>query len=236
MVANVGRQLSCKGGTSRLILIPIRSEERKGSAKLGTSSATGPSNNSNVGGACYDPFRDCYWRIVAESNGWMYRFDKATGLWDNPIGGAQHNLNGGYLSLTRLPNHDCLLIGTTGFGWRVFDCATRTFHTPTVTGTGALFGFGGEAQPHWIDELGGCVAWDNSTNTTAITLITPGANPRTSLVLSTLPVAGGNAVTPPARRANGTYGRLFPWRSKRILVLINGNGASDAFYYRYGAL
>ena len=108
--------------------------------------------------------------------------------------------------------------------------------TLTVTGTGALFGFGGEAQPHWIDELGGCVAWDNSTNTTAITLITPGANPRTSLVLSTLPVAGGNAVTPPARRANGTYGRLFPWRSKRILVLINGNGASDAFYYRYGAL
>lgn len=73
--------------------------------------------------------------------------------------------------------------------------------------------------------------WSNSTNTTQITTLTPGANPRTDAwTVSTLPVSGANAVTPSARVSQGTYGRFAYSPRLGGFLVFNSTSGSHYFY------
>ena len=108
---------------------------------------------------------------------------------------------------------------------RIFDCSNNTVHTPSISGTitAALSG----AQLVWVN--GKAYTWNNSSNTTLITRISPGADPRTSLIVDTLVVGGGNATVPNSAATTGTYGRF--WYSTNFNMFFLTNGINGPVYY-----
>ena len=129
-----------------------------------------------------------------------------------PVGVAYSR--NGYASACYLPDHDCILIGSSDFGestgsWLVFDCATGTYYAPTFSGMGAIGPRQGNCQPRWVPSLGAACTWNNSLNTTAIHQVDAGRqSAHRSLDNSILPVAGTSNVVPTAKSAQGTYGRF----------------------------
>jgi hypothetical protein len=128
-------------------------------------------------------------------------------------------------------------------GWCVLDCTTGLPYYPRFLLNGVLAPASGTlpnglvpgtCQPVWVPELGAALAWDNSSNTTQITKLMPGANPKVDdWTISFLPVSGSNTVTPTAAQGRGTYGRFFVWPQKKIAMVVN---AIDelTYFYRYG--
>jgi hypothetical protein len=143
------------------------------------------------------------------------------------------------------PTHDLLLVGNgdTGLGqtvtggWCVFDCTTGGYHFPTFSQQASpALSNGlepGRCQPVWVPELGCALAWDHTTNRTAITTLTPTGDPRTDpWTVGTLTVAPGNTVTPTAADPTGTYGRFFVWRQARIAGVVNAIN-QPTYFFRY---
>ena len=119
---------------------------------------------------------------------------------------------------------------------RVFDCATETMYSPPITGSfpsGITVSSMSGAQPRYVQSGQFFAVWNNSTNTTAITIFNVPANPRTGTwTVDQLPVAGSNTVTPTARTPNYTYGRFFYSQKLDGFGVINGVTEQPYFYAR----
>jgi hypothetical protein len=190
------------------------------------------------GSGCHDTTRpNVVWRAYHGSGAFRkhdLQADTITAV------GSAHGLSGN-LSLTHMPDSDCILVGhgdplaSTNSGWKVFDCVTGTFYSPTFTGgntpgSAHANGWPGSCQPSW-DAVQRCAwVWDmNTGHTTKLMKLTPGANPRTDAWTVTEVTATGG-VTPTPRLANGTYGRAFLWPSKSVFIVINAVTQSGYFY------
>lgn len=207
-------------------------------------SAENPVASDSSGlGACYDPSRHAIWyRAVNTSPTYRYTIPTSGG----PHTGAAASAVGSsvslqrYQSLTYLPGFDCILIGhsdeggSTG-GWQVFDCATGTYYTPTFSGSAPMGTTQGKGQPRWVPALAAVCCWNNASNRTQITKLTPGANPRTDAwTVSALPVSGSNTVTPSAATSpgggSGTYGRFVYSPRMGGFLVFNATTGPTYFY------
>jgi hypothetical protein len=211
------------GGTNDFLILNEATGEM-------TAGAANPEPATSSGsGSCYDPSRHAVWYKGA-ATGSFVKYDVDGDSWAT-VGSASSSSN--YSSLCYLPDDDCILWGNDFLTqkYAVFDCATGTLYTPTFSGTPAGSLRQGHSQPRWVPELGAACAWDNSTDTTAITRFTPGANPRTDpWSIDTLSVDGANAVTPSARAAAGTYGRFIYATNLGGFVLFNSTSGPIYFF------
>lgn len=193
-------------------------------------------SNSDVGtgsggGACFDPTRgtqgSIWWRGAGTDK--FCRYDVAANTWA-AVGSTF--AASGYTNLAHHPDDDYILYGcgSSSF-WKVFDCASGTLYSPTFTGTvsGSMrFGY---TQMQWVPALGAFCGWDNSSDKTRITTLTPGANPLTDgWTISYITVDGANAVTPSDRQTNGTYGRFQFSPNLNGFVLINSTSGPLYFF------
>lgn len=166
-------------------------------------------------GACYDPVRNCVWHIRANT-AQMVKIDLATGT--GTAYGAVNSWVGGNARLVYVPGHDviiCLTNISGGSGYIMFNPATGAWGSrvpPALQGTPSAGLFGGSlpagyGSGAWVPSLGGIVVWNNDSNTTEISLLTPPAsNPMSNAwTWSVVAVSGSNTVTPPAR-VGGTGG------------------------------
>lgn len=198
---------------------------------LGTLMATCTGASLGGGGriscSAFDPTRGAQGSIWGRGSGFfkLQRYDVAADSWTQEIGSSTNS--NGYQSLCYLPAFDCLLFADAD-GLKVFDCATSTWHTPSVTGTGAATW--SACQLVHVTGSGHCYTWNNASDTTLITRIALGANPRTALTVDTLAVDGGNAVTPTAKTANGTYGRFTYSPNLGLFILMNSTSGSVYFF------
>lgn len=176
-------------------------------------------------GSTFDPTRGTQGSIWVRGvgTGRFHRFDVATDTWYQNIGPSTSST--GYCSLAYMPEYDCIMWSDTFGQLRIFDCSNNTVHTPSISGTitAALSG----AQLVWVN--GKAYTWNNSSNTTLITRISPGADPRTSLIVDTLVVGGGNATVPNSAATTGTYGRF--WYSTNFNMFFLTNGINGPVYY-----
>lgn len=191
-------------------------------------------------GACYDQSRHAIW-LAPSNTSTIYRYNIPTSGGAHTGSAARAIGSGGmsryYTSLTYLPGHDCLLVGqsdedSTSGSWRVFDCATGVAYSPTFNGSAPMGGGNGKTQPRWVPALGAVCAWHNSSNTTQITKLTPGADPRTGAwTVSALPVSSSNAVTPSGRVSQGTYGR-FAYSPRLGGFLVFSSTSGSTYFYK----
>lgn len=192
----------------------------------GTLGATCPSRGSESGGAaCYDPTRGTGVGVVWWKGNGTGSFCRLDPLADSWVTHGSDIALSGYNSLAYMPGEDVLLIGNDGLAqdWAVFDPVTNTMHQPTFSGTPGGGLRSGVCQPLWYAPLGCFLAWDNSTDRTLITTLTPGADPRSDTwTIGTLSVDGSNAVTPSVRQTNGTYGRFFVSPNLKVAGVLNG--------------
>lgn len=217
---------SGQAGTNR----PIAIDPVTGEGTLKTACPASLPYRINAG--CHDPTRGTQGSIWSRSSGTakMQRYDVAADSWTIDLGSSAGPTN--YLGMAYMPEHDCILISA-GDGWRVFDCQTYAYTSPTFSGSSPLSV--GSCQPIWIN--GKAYAWNNSSDTTEVTRLTPGANPRTDTwTVDTLTVDGGNTVTPAARQANGTYGRFAYSPNLGIFVLVNSTSGAVHFFRPAAAL
>lgn len=216
---------SAQGLLSKVFLINETTGEH---SVLADYTAIGPTYiGSSEGGACYDPSRDVLWHC-GTATAKMLKTDLTTGVttavgtWDNHIAG-----NG---SSVYLSEHDCIAyLRTTSPSLQIFDCATSLWTTITVTGSfSAGYTMTGHGGMDWDGTR--LLLWDNSSNTTQISTLTPTGNVRSEAwAASTLSVAGGNAVTPSVKNAQGTWGRFR--YSPRLGGCVLLNGTTESFYF-----
>lgn len=196
-----------------------------GTLKASNSSA----GTTSGGGSCFDSSRGAqgsiWWRGAGTDK--FCRYDVASDTWYDA--GSTSSLSS-YVSLARNPDDDYILMGHSG-GWKVFDCATNTLYTPTFSGTVSGSLRPGYTQTHWVPSLGAFVCWDNSSDYTRITRLTPGTNPFTDAwAIDYLPVSVSNTVTPSARQTNGTYGRFQYSPNLNGFVLLNSTSEAGYFF------
>lgn len=199
-------------------------------------------------GAAYDPTRRCIWWCPGAGGGYMVKYQLPASGPANA--GSFSNVGSlmslpGYVSLTYLPDSDCLLITQSPYdhsstSYKVFDCATGTVYTPTFSGSLPTGMTGGNAQPRWVPALGAVCMWNSVSNTTLIAKLTPPANPRTGTwTISTLPVAGSNTVVPMQApndqgypgQTTGTYGRFAYSPNLGGFLLLN-DAAGPTYFYK----
>lgn len=190
----------------------------------------------------YDPLRRAIWV-----------FEKGTSAavrYDLPASGPAHLgsyqrvgpswSRGSVVSACYLPGHDVILVGqsegyshgsATQHRWHVFDCTTGAVYSPAFVGALDNGVVAGLCQPRWVPGLNAACVWDNTHNTTQITTLIPGKDPRfDDWRLGSLPVAAGNTVVPTPATANGTLGR---WAySPRLggFLVFNATAGPTYFY------
>lgn len=216
---------TASGGTDKPILIsPITGEMTLHGADNPYSSA--PSGS----GACYDPTRHCIW-YKGWNTGFIAKYDIALNSWSSI--GSSHSV-GGYLSLTYLPDQDCLLWISDGLtnGFAVVDCVTGTLYEPSISGSLVGMILSGRTQPRLFD-TNTLALWDNTSDTTIINTLSFASNPRTDTwQIGQLPVDGSNAVTPTVKAGNGTYGRFFYIPKYDCFGVFNSNTDKIFMYAR----
>lgn len=225
---------SSTAGRSWSVFIDATTGEAQFSAQHPPASSTGTGSATT-----YDPSRHALWIASANNSTGIYRYNIPTS------GGAHTGAAASLVastpsrelsSLCYLPSHDCLLVAYSSevggsSGWRVLDCATGTVYAPAFNGTAALGNLYAQTQWRWVPSLGAACGWHNSGNTTLITRLTPGANPRTDAwTIDTLPVSGANAVTPSNRASQGTYGRFAYSPRLGGFLVFNSTSGSTYFY------
>ena len=190
-------------------------------------------------GVCFDSHRRAIWIGIRNKDS-LLRYDipssgaPSTGTYTN-VGLGDPGY--GNQNLCYLPDHDCILHADsfdddTNSRWRVFDCATGIWHKPTFNGTPVGPLSVGTGQLRWVPALGAACFWDNQTNTTLITKVTPGVNPRSDAWnVSSLPVSLGNTVVPTPRTARGTYGR-FAYSARLGGFVLFNNTAGPTYFYK----
>ena len=179
------------------------------------SAAGGPD-----GGSAYDQTRNRIWWIGSNGARLSY-LDCDTWAWTTLSDGTYHN-DYSHQGLVYIPGKDVLLNLSDGTGVISVFTTAGIRYQPGVTGAGAV-SLGGSAGAKWSESLGCVLIWNNSTNTTQITTLTPpSGDPLTQpWILGTLPVSPSNTVTPTARSGNGTYGRFQVSERLGAAILIN---------------
>lgn len=112
----------------------------------------------------------------------------------------------------------------------VYKPSTKTFHTPTATGTPPSESGVHHANGVWVPSLGAIVTW--AAGGTGFDLLTPPAGDPTTdaWAWSRLEAAGSNTVTPDARTTNGVFGRFFHSEEFNCLgVVTSTTGQVNAF-------
>jgi hypothetical protein len=215
-------------------------DPNNGEHKFGPEAAGLSADNVLAAGACFDSKRKAIWLKQKSANS-MFRYTLPAagaahqGSWTNV--GADFG-SGVSVSMCYLPVHDCILVGidvtyTAGDeSWAVFDCATGTWFTPTFSGKMAGGLRPGSSQPRWVAALGAVCVWDNYSETTKITRLAPGADPRRDAwTVSTLPLSATNAVTPSAKTAAGTFGR-FAYSPRLGGFLVFNSTSGPTYFYK----
>lgn len=241
-VPGVGAALAChgngswSGGNGKRWALFLDSD---GEASFSSEATSYGINGGDGLAACYDASRHAMW-FVPSGTEEVHRYDipgsggAQTGSFTT-VGSAQ--ARSGYISVGYMPTQDVLLIGNsndgkTSSGWEVFDCATGTRYTPTFSGSAAIEAHtNGRCALRWVGGLGAFCTWNNATNTTQITRLTPGADPRTDTwTIDTLPVSGSNTVTPSACTTLGTYGRFAYSPTLGGFLVFNSTSGATYFY------
>lgn len=228
-VDGVGPAISVQGSTAfsgqsgRLDYLQIDRVTGESTRTVVASLAVG---NASGLGACYDTSRHAVW-VRGVSDGNFAKFDIASGTWQ--LVGLQLTSSGTH-GLCYLAAHDVVVdicnYYTSKIG--VVDCVTGTLTKPATTGSPAV-ALSGDMQPVWVESLGAIAVWNNDlANAHRITLLTPGANPRTDTwTISTLDFS---IVDQPTAKADaGTYGRFF--YSARLNGFGVINGTTQPIYF-----
>jgi hypothetical protein len=219
------------GVNNPFVFSPITGEV----TRVGPTNPYEAADKLDAAGVCYDPTRNCLW-IQGTGRNDMTRWNMDTDTFDRYINTGSGRF--GYVSLEYMPDHDCIVMmhNNAPYGMRVYDCATGTMYSPPITGSfpaGVAVGSMSAAQPRYVQSGQFLAVWNNSTNTTAITIFNVPANPRTGTwTVDQLPVAGSNTVTPTARVLDGTYGRFFYSQKLDGFGVINGITEQPYFYAR----
>lgn len=191
-----------------------------------TAFASIPIGNASGLGACYDPSRHCIW-ARGVGTGYWGKLDIASMQWSTF--GVQE-ASSGYHGLCYIPGHDVIFDACTFYtsGVGIVDCVTGVVSQPVVIGAAAAT-LGGTMQPVWVADLGAVAVWDNSAaNASKVTLLTPGANPRTDAwTASTLEFSVVDQ--PTGKTQYGTYGRFF--YSRRLGGFGVLNATSQPIYF-----
>lgn len=174
---------------------------------------TSLSPGQSYGGAVYDSTRN-HIISIGVGNTPLVKIDMATGV--GSIAVSSDNYAGGYARLIVIPEFDLLVTihnGGAGYPAQIYFRelgALGTIITPTITGSySAGLTMNGQVGADWDSANRRLVLWNNATNTTQISTLTPGTNPRTDpWTAGTLTVSASNAETPTVAAANGTYGRF----------------------------
>lgn len=203
-----------------------------------TSEPSISGNESDGAGACYDPSRHAIW-VATRNNDPIHRYAiPSTGA---PNLGTYSTVGTGFdkygcNSLVYMPGDDVLVLCSSDDNrtvqqmW-VIDCATGQRYTPSITGSGALLANSfGEVQ--WRRVGRALHAWNNSANRTLITRLTPGVDAKNDAwAMDTMPVDGGNTVTPSTRADNGTFGR-FAYSPRLGGFLLFNSTVGPTYFYK----
>lgn len=168
-----------------------------------------PVGTTNEGAACYDPTRECIWHLGGGTAKMLKtlvstRATTAHGTYNNHI-------NDGGGSLRYLAGLDLVAaLKSYTNDLKIFDPNTSTWTTPTISGSWAT-GYDNTDSAggiDWDEVNQRLLCWNQATNTTLITILTPGVDPTANWTASTMSVDGSNAVTPTARPGPGMFGRF----------------------------
>lgn len=169
-----------------------------------------------------------------------YTLDLATGI-ATPRG-SQGNIASAYIMGAYCSGLDAV-VGLSGpaAGYRavdgltIFDPATGDDHHPGFTGSFAAgFNLGGQAGMAWDEANNRLLLWHNSSNTAQISTLTPPAGNKLTQpwVAGSLPVFGGNAVTPSSCNSNGTYGRFAYSPKMGGCFILNSTSNGNLYFVR----
>lgn len=188
---------------------------------------------TGTGGATYDASRNCVW-IMPTGNTALFKFNLNTNVMT--IAKASSNYNNGYARLVYLPTIDMIAVFHNGAGGYVtskfylIDVANSfTIIQPTMTSSpSAGLAQNGQTGMDWDGNR--LLLWNNATNRTEISTLTPSGNPRTqSWAWGIQTVDASNTVTPTTALVKGTYGR-FGYSSKLKGCYLH-NAVSDAISF-----
>lgn len=167
----------------------------------------------------YDPVRDCLWALGCATSTMVQITNLQAATWTVTKRGAYDNWLKTCGALRYIPGADKLAIypSVGGSGLGIIDPATNTAVYPSVSGSfsaGYVAPDVGGSQPgvgfEWCVSLGCFLIWNNSSNTTQISTLTPSNSADLSQpwVRGVLTVSNANAVTPPVTSADGVFGRM----------------------------
>ena len=192
-----------------------------------------PVGTTNEGAACYDSTRACVWHLGGGTAKMLKtlvstRVTTAHGTYGNHI-------NDGGGSLVYMPALDLVAaLKSYDNTFKIFDPTSDTWTAPTVSGSYAT-GYDGTdsaAGIDWDEANQRLLLWNQSSNTTLITILTPpGSSPATNAwTASTMSVDGGNTVTPGTRQGPGTFGRFKYSPNLKGCVLLCSNTTPLYFF------
>lgn len=230
-------------GTGALVIF----DETTGAATFGASRPYGGGGSTTGAAACFDATRGTAGSVWRRNQGTqaIQRYDVATEAWAANVGDVM--AWAGSCSLAAHPSGEYLLVGngdnlgaagatqqSVSGGWCVFDptgAGGTYYHYPTFTGAVSGGLWPGKCQPMWVAALGCFCAWDNTTDRTRISTLTPGADPfNDAWTISYLSVDAGNTVTPNSAQPQGTYGRFVYWASAGVFLLVNAANEPGYFF------
>lgn len=158
------------------------------------------------GGCCHDTLRDVLWFVRAGELAQIGRYDPSTGsvtshgVKDSWVGIASRMI---YIAELDLVAH----FTTIGSGLVLWDPAALTWkRSVTTAGTKPswLAGSLGQCGSAWIPEMGSILLWNNTSNSTKLATLTPGANAwADAWTWGELAPDVSNAVIPPVKPSSG---------------------------------
>lgn len=209
------------------LIAPVRIDPITGLGTIGATITTTPPaiERTSAGGSCYDSTRNAIWFRVS-GTGYIFKYDITGDSWSREGGSLA---GGSYVGMCYVEEQD-LIVLFDGSTLRLYDPVAATYTAPTVSGSTTGASITGQAQPQWT---GTDIAWwDNSTNTTIISKLTPPAGDWKvgTWTLDSYAVAGSNIVTPTVRNTNGTFGRFAYFPTLAGFFLIN-EANQDAYFF-----
>lgn len=170
------------------------------------------SGGSHGGGSCWDSTRNVIWHIGINASNRILKTDPATGITTSH--GTTDSRAGAVCQLVYIPTLDriILMIGRSSLSFDVFDPNTNTWSgvaAASITGSQAP-GFNGsyrDAGPVWVPGLNAIAMWNNTTQTTGITLLRPPEGPD-GWRWDSLDAGPSNTVMPSDRNSTGTFGKF----------------------------
>lgn len=226
-------------GTDKVWCISTSTGEKSGpcaditNAGVGNSGFGNPGNSTGAGCA-YDPTRNRIYGMGNGSNTLLTYVDvgAAGATWNAGYKGAAQQGMGTYGALVYLPTLDRLLLWT-GSSYAVL-IHPDTGASTTVSFTGsAPSGFvdEGAAGIEWCPALGKFLLWNNTSNTTAIVTLTPGATVSSPFTWGSLSLSGSNTVTPPTKSGNGTFGKFRYCPKLKGCFLLPASNTAPMYFY-----